>query len=157
NGPTPRVKITQPGEGFTFAATLDELDMPIAVQVENFVLAPLGEEGSDPAKGQVRLYVDDDQCNDPGEDGEPPVPYNRILPNDENNQTVGVDYCMGGVALLNGRSHTLKAQLWHGQTALPITDQITFNTTFTMGDGGTDAADARADSPSDGGANDGSD
>jgi hypothetical protein len=135
------VKIVQPRNDDSFVITPYEVDVPLAVDVKGLMLVPLGQEGADFSKGQVRIFVDGADCNDPG-DGteEPPSPYNRILPNDENESTIGMDYCLGGILGIDNRTHTLKAELWHGETPLGIADEIRFKTTFRADmDGGADA------------------
>jgi hypothetical protein len=150
SGPAPTVKITAPRSGDSFHITPDEVDVPVTVVVTNFTLVALGQEGSDPSKGQIRLFVDGKDCNDPGEppgpehpEGEPAVPYNRILPNEKNDSTIGMDYCLGGIFLLDNKTHTVSAELWRGETKLDVSDQITIRTTFDAGDAGLDAAGDR--------------
>jgi hypothetical protein len=144
------VKITAPEAGASFVITADLTDIDVAVSVTGFTLVPLGTEASDPNAGQVRLFVDGTDCNDPGTDAGP-LPYNRILPNGDNESTIGMDYCVGGIDAVNDKSHTLQAQLWHGGTRITTptaTDTISFHTYFS--DGGADAtADAVIDSPPD--------
>ena len=144
------VKIVTPAVGDSFEVTPDVTDMDVVITETNFTLVALGMEGNDMTKGQVRLYVDDMSCDDPG-DGAMPVPleYNRILPNQDGENNVGLDYCAGGVPAVDDKDHTLKAQLWHGTTPLTgatgadITDQVTFHTTFSA-TGAAGAAGAAA-------------
>jgi hypothetical protein len=153
------IKLTSPHEGDSFVITPNDVDVPIDFTVEGFTLVPLGQEGTDPSKGQARFYVDEMDCNDPGEGGEPAVPYNRIYPNEADEKTIGMDYCAGGVRALDDKTHTLTAQLWHGEIKLNVADEIHFHTTFSSGiDAGTDAgADAGSDAGSDAAADAGSD
>jgi len=147
DAPSPSVKITTPHEGDSFVITADSVDVDVDFDVQHFELVPLGQEGTDMGKGQVRLYVDGDNCNDPGDPGQMPLPYNKIWPNDAMEKHVGMDYCAGGVPAIDNKTHTLKAQLWHGTTALTqstATNQITFKTTFSA-EGGTDAGPEPAD------------
>ena len=146
----PSVKITKPHEGDSFALTPDIVDVDVDFDVKNFELVLLGQEGTDLGKGQVRLFVDGDSCNDPGEPpAEPPSPYNKIWPNDAMEKHVGMDYCVGLAMALDNKTHTLKAQLWHGAMVLTASDQITFKTTFSA-EGGAPATDAAE--PADGAA-----
>jgi hypothetical protein len=147
----PSVKLTQPHDGDSFALTDDSMDIDVDFDVRNFDLVPLGQEGTDSSKGQVRLYVDVDLCNDPGEMSEPAVPYNRIWPNAAGEKRLGMDYCFGAPTSLANTSHVLKAQLWHGGTALTqssATHEIHFKTTYSADGGamGTDGGQAAVDS-----------
>jgi hypothetical protein len=144
-GTAPSVKITKPHEGESFALTPDIVDVDVDFDVQHFELVLLGQEGTDMGKGQVRLFVDGDSCNDPGEPpAEPPSPYNKIWPNDAMEKHVGMDYCAGLAMALDNKTHTLKAQLWHGETVLPASDQITFKTTFSADGGTAEPADGAA-------------
>jgi hypothetical protein len=148
-GSAPSITITQPHDGASFALTADSMDIDVDFDVRNFDLVPLGQEGTDTSKGQVRLYVDGDLCNDPGEMGEPAVPYNKIWPNEQNEKHVGMDYCFGAPAGLDNTSHVLKAQLWHGETALTqpsATHQVGFKTTYSAEGGSTVNTDGAQES-----------
>jgi hypothetical protein len=138
----PSLAVAKPLEGQSFEITPTDVDVDVSVVVTNFTLVPLGQEGTDMDKGQVRIFVDGDDCDDPGDPGEgdPQVPYNRILPNAHGESTVGLDYCVGGVSAIDGRSHVLRAELWHGDQPLSISQQLTFRTTFRRDDGGADAS-----------------
>jgi hypothetical protein len=141
-GPTPTsatVKIAKPDAGSSFEITPDSTDIDVDVAVTGFTLVALGSEGTDMTKGQVRLYVDGHDCDDPGEGTDPPLKYNRILPNAGNESTIGMDYCVGGVAALTDKTHTLEARLYHGETELSAFDTLTFKTTFSYKDAAADA------------------
>jgi hypothetical protein len=132
------VTIVSPTTDQSFALTPDVVDIDVDIKETNFTRVMLGMEGSDMSKGQVRLYVDGAACNDPG-DGAMPVPlaYNAILPNADGESVIGMDYCPGGTIPLDDKDHMLKAQLWHGETALKnaageeISDSRTFHTTYS--------------------------
>ena len=141
----PTVSIVTPASGSTHELNADEVDIELKVEVTGFTLVPLGEEGDDPRKGQVRIFVNEHDCDDPGDETEPAVEYNRILPNEENESTIGMDYCVGGVDALIDKTHALKAQLFHGETPLSVTATTAFKTTFDFRDAGADAADATTD------------
>jgi hypothetical protein len=133
-GSAPSVKLTKPHDGDSFALTADSMDIDVDFDVQNFELVQLGQEGTDMRKGQVRLYVDGDLCNDPGEMGQPALSYNKIWPNDQGQKHVGMDYCFGAPSGLDNTSHVLKAQLWHGEMALTQSSaihQIRFKTTYS--------------------------
>jgi hypothetical protein len=135
---TATVTIASPAPGSSFEITAVNTDIEIQIDETNFTLVKLGTEGTDMSQGQVRVYVDGMSCDDPG-DGPMPVmvPYNRILPNDDGESTVGMDYCASGVPALDDKDHTMVAQLYHGETPLmnaagaTITDQIVFHTTWS--------------------------
>ncbi|HEY2410294.1 MAG TPA: hypothetical protein VGI10_30020 [Polyangiaceae bacterium] len=137
------VTIAAPTMGQSFALTADSVDIDVNIQETNFTRVMLGMEGADMSMGQVRLYVDDAACNDPGEGAMPtPLTYNAILPNADGASSIGMDYCQGGTTTLMDMDHTLKAQLWHGDTALmnaagtEISATVTFHTTFSDTDAG---------------------
>jgi len=148
--PVISVEIVRPHEGESFAITADAADIDFDLKFQNFTPVLTGQEGTDLHKGQVRLYVDDDLCNDPGKaPDEPAVPYNAIFPNEANEHHLGMDYCFGGAAALDNATHTLEAQIWNGPTRLmqPAASQrITFKTTYSA-EGGTGTSE-----PTDGGA-----
>jgi hypothetical protein len=135
----PTVRIDSPTEGQSFELTEVDTDVALSVTVGSFTLVPLGQEGDDRAKGQVRVFVDDHDCDDPGDPDqhEEPAPYNRILPNDKGESTIGLDYCSGGVLAIDGKSHRLRAELWHGGQPIGVTHAITFRTTFRRSDAGS--------------------
>jgi hypothetical protein len=144
------VHISSPVAASSFEITPDMTDIDVVVTETDFTLVPLGMEGSDMSQGQVRLYVDGMSCDDPGGDdpGEPamPVDYNRILPNATGENTIGMDYCAGGVPAVDDKDHVLEAQLWHGTTPLldstgaTIKDDVSFHTTFSATAGAAGAA-----------------
>ncbi len=150
SGSSATVHIASPVAAASFEITPDATDIDVMVSETDFTLVPLGMEGSDMSQGQVRLYVDGMSCDDPGGDdpGEPttPVDYNRILPNAAGENTIGMDYCPGGVLAVDDKDHTLEAQLWHGTTPLldstgaTIKDDVSFHTTYSATDGAAGAA-----------------
>ena len=146
--PVISVTIVRPHEGESFAISADNQDIDFELAFQNFAPVLAGQEGPSLRKGQVRLYVDDDLCNDPGKaPDEPAVPYNAIYPNEANEHHLGMDYCFGGAAALDNATHTLEAQIWNGATRLmqPAASQrITFKTTYSA------AAEAGTSEPTDG-------
>ena len=70
-----------------------------------------------------------------------------------------MDYCASGVPALDNKTHTLTAQLWHGDVKLNASDELHFHTTFSSGiDAGSDAgAGSEAGAGSDAGVDGGSD
>jgi hypothetical protein len=132
----PTLTIAKPADGSTLDLTPTDVDVDLSTLVTNFTLVPEGQEGDDAHKGQIRVWVDGMACNDPGDGdaGRDAAPYNRIFPNARGVWTINMSFCQGGASALAGTWHTLRADLWHGEMALGISQQLTFKTNFHQND-----------------------